>query len=219
MRVAIFDFDGTLYAKETFQLLMDHLKKHPLYHKKYNRFLRAILPPYIGYKLGVYPEKKMKENSMRFYLDVFDQFTINEVDTYFEEVANKMREDFNPLILSKIEEHAADHFHLMLVSGAYTPLLHTVTKGLPFDKIIGTDIPIKEQKIDSKIPIFHVNGLRKNKKVFEALADKEIDWANSFAYGDSYSDLSVLGLVGNPVAVQPDPRLRSIAKKRVWQII
>lgn len=219
MRVAIFDFDGTLYAKETFQVLMDHLKKHPVYHTKYKRFLRAILPPYIGYKLGIYPEKKMKEHSMRFYLDVFDQFSTNELDTYFEEVAEKMRKDFNPLVLSKMEEHVANNVHVMLVSGAYTPLLYSVTKGLPFDKIIGTDIPIKKQKIDSKTPIFHVNGPRKNEKILEALDGKEIDWANSFAYGDSYSDLSVLGLVGNPVAVQPDSRLRSIAEKRVWEII
>ena len=66
MRVAIVDFDGTLYAKETFQILMDHLKKHPVYRTKYNRFFRDILPPYLGYKLKIYPEKKMKERSMQF---------------------------------------------------------------------------------------------------------------------------------------------------------
>ncbi|MHA6259770.1 HAD family hydrolase [Sporosarcina sp. CAU 1771] len=219
MRVAIFDFDGTLYEKETFSTLMDHLKNHPLYHKKYNRFIRSVLPRYIGSKVGVYPEARLKERSMRFYLDVFDKLSSKELDTYFEELAVKMRVDFNATVLSKIDEHVTDNVHVMLVSGAYTPLLHSVTRGLPFDEIIGTDIPLKEQRIDSKTPIFHINGIRKNKKILEALEGKKIDWANSFAYGDSHSDLSVLELVGNPVAVQPEPRLRSVAEKRVWQII
>ena len=78
MRVAIFDFDGTLYAKETFQLLMDHLKKHPTYHTTYNRFFRSMLPPYIGYKLNVYPEKKIKDRSLQFYLDAFDQLSTKD---------------------------------------------------------------------------------------------------------------------------------------------
>ena len=78
VRVAIFDFDGTLYAKETFQLLMDHLKKHPDYHTKYNRFFRSMLPPYIGYKLKVNPEKKMKDRSMQFNLDAFDKLSTKD---------------------------------------------------------------------------------------------------------------------------------------------
>ena len=44
MRVAIFDFDGTIYAEETFTLLMKHLKEHPIYHSSYKRFYRAIAP-------------------------------------------------------------------------------------------------------------------------------------------------------------------------------
>ena len=130
-----------------------------------------------------------------------------------------MRKDFNPLVLSKIKQHVADGVHIMLVSGAYTPLLHSVTKELPIDTIIGTDIPVKKQLIDSKTPIFHVHGLKKNEKILSYLSGKEIDWSNSFAYGDSYSDLSVLELVGNPVAVQPDSKLKSIAEERMWQII
>ena len=51
MRVAIFDFDGTLYAEETFTILMKHLKEHPIYQSSYKSFYRAIVPPYIANKL------------------------------------------------------------------------------------------------------------------------------------------------------------------------
>jgi len=219
MRVAIFDFDGTLYAKETYQLLMDHLKKHPVYHTRFNRFYRSILPPYLGHKLKVYPTHKMRARSMEIYLKALEGLSADELEEYFEEIAEKMRADFNPLVISQVNKHANDGLHIMLVSGAYTPLLHIVTKGLPIDTIIGTDIPLNNRTLDTKAPIYHVQGLRKNEQIDAFLGDKEIDWGNSFAYGDSYSDLSVLDLVGNPIAVQPEQRLKDLAVKRNWQII
>ncbi|UJL48181.1 HAD-IB family hydrolase [Virgibacillus sp. NKC19-16] len=219
MRVAIFDFDGTLYANETFPILMDHLKNHPVYHSKYKRFLRTILPPYIGSKLKIYPKHKMRERSMQIYLAALDQLSKQELDTYFEEIAEKMKTNFNQQVIERLEQHISDNDHVMLVSGAYTPLLQSVTKELLFHTIIGTDIPLKEQHVDSKSPIYHIQASRKNEKIQTALANKDIDWSNSFAYADSFSDLPVFELVGNPVAVKPEPRLESTAKNRGWEII
>ena len=48
---------------------------------------------------------------------------------------------------------------------------------------------------------------------------KTVDWKNSYAYGDSYADLPVLNLVGNPIAVKPDEKLRHIAIRKQWEII
>jgi len=38
-------------------------------------------------------------------------------------------------------------------------------------------------------------------------------------YTDSFSDVPVLEAVGQPVAVNPDPRLRRRANKRGWRIV
>jgi FMN phosphatase YigB (HAD superfamily) len=42
MRVAIFDFDGTLYPQETFTLMMNYMKEHPVHSRKYKSFYRAL---------------------------------------------------------------------------------------------------------------------------------------------------------------------------------
>lgn len=219
MRVAIFDFDGTLYEKETFQIMMEHLKNHPLYHTRYQSFFMRILPRYIGFKIKVYPEGRMKEKSMQLYLNALKQLSQIEVETYFREIAADMREDFNPLVLSKLEQHIDDGDYVMLVSGSYTPFIQIVTEQLGFDKVIGTDIFYENNTIDYSTPVYHINGLRKNEKIEEALHGKVVDWENSYAYADSLSDLSVLELVGNPVAVQPDEPLQIIAEERKWKII
>jgi len=44
------------------------------------------------------------------------------------------------------------------------------------------------------------------------------DLADSYFYSDSHSDLALLRQVGHPVAVNPDPRLKAIAKRRGWPV-
>jgi HAD superfamily hydrolase (TIGR01490 family) len=219
MRAAIFDFDGTLYKKETFPVLMKHLKHHPLYHKRYKRFFRTILPPYIGYKLKIYPEHRMRERSMQIYLSSLNNLSTEEVYSYFGELADKMQDDYNTKVLEKLNSHLAKGDMVMIVSGAFTPLLKAAANKYNIDKIIGTEVPFAENKFDSKAPIYHIQGARKKEKIQEAFKNSEIDWENSYAYADSLSDLPVLEMVGNPVAVQPEPRLLTVAEERKWEII
>ncbi|MCM3637021.1 HAD-IB family hydrolase [Sporosarcina luteola] len=220
MKVAIFDFDGTLYSKETFQLLMDHLKQHPTHRAKYKSFFRRILPLYIGYKIKIVPEAKMREGSMQIYANALNSLTKPELDQYFEDMKESMRLHFNDEVVARVQQHRNDDMHVMLVSGAYTSLLHAVTEGIEFDTIIGTDIPFTEDgAFDSQKGIYHIQGNRKTEKVMEMLDGKQVDWEHSFAYGDSYSDLPVLELVGNPVAVRPEERLKQIAEDRNWTIM
>jgi phosphoserine phosphatase len=52
------------------------------------------------------------------------------------------------------------------------------------------------------------------------LAEREgIDLTRSTAYSDSHTDLAFLEAVGNPVAVNPDKRLRAIALTRDWPVL
>jgi|SRR5690625_493704 len=219
MRVAIFDFDGTLYKRETFQLLMNYLKKHPEYNKYYGRFFRSILPRFIAYKLKLYPESRMKERSMQIYINALQHLSKQQILTFFAEIAEIMQDDFNHKVVEKLKQHNKDNVYTMLVSGAFIPLLEPAVANYEFDQIIGTAIPFNDDTFDQTTPIFHIQGERKKDKIFDALKDHSIDWENSYAYGDSYSDLPVLQLVGNPVAVQPDNELLTLAKRKNWHII
>lgn len=221
MRVAVFDFDGTVYKKETFKILMKHLKEHPEYGKQYQRFFRAMLPGYLSYKLKLSPEDKMKERSMQLYLSAFKDSSLEKLHSFFKKVAIELKNDFNTDILERLAWHKANGDYMMLVSGAYTYLLEMIIKEghLPFDLIIGTDIPTKNQLINNIHTMRHIQGNRKIEEIKKVLMDKQIDWENSYAYGDSYSDLPMLKLVGNPVAVQPDKKLETVASLHNWEII
>lgn len=219
MKVAIFDFDGTIYKYETYSLMMEFAKNHKEYKDKYKSFYYSIVPPYVGYKLRIYPEKKMKANLTQKYLHFFNGNPIEKVYSYFHEIACKMKDDFHPLVLERIEQHDKDGHIIMVVSGAFQPLLEAALSHLPIDIIIGTEIPTKDQKVDAKMPIDHVQSDRKAELILEKLKNKVIDWKNSFAYGDSTADLPVLEMVGNPVAVCPDVKLQQVANQRKWKVL
>lgn len=219
MRLAIFDFDGTLYEKETFQLLMDHLKTHPVYHTKYKEFIRASLPRYVASKLKLYPKQRMKERLMQIYARTLRGIAEEDIHTFFEELAIKMKPNFNQEVSERLKQHHANGVYVMVVSGAYDLLLEKSLMHLPIDAMIGTHIPFKDHQIDSHAPIEPVQGMRKNEKIDAFIQGKEIDWINSYAYGDSFTDVSVLELVGHPVAVNPEQSLENVAIERNWEVI
>lgn len=140
MKVAIFDFDGTLFPNETFPLLMGHLKNHPLHFQKYRNFFLRILPVYLAYKCKLYPEQKMKEYSMWSYIAAFGTSPKSEIDQFFSQIGESMSQNLSEPVLHRLEQHRREGYYTMLVSGAYEPLLHSVTKNVNFDCIIGSSI-------------------------------------------------------------------------------
>lgn len=219
MRVAIFDFDGTVYKKETFRVLMNYLKNHPTYQTKYKSFLVKMLPYYLGYKIKLVPEQKMKTKSVKLYLKTFDNQTPKQINEFFQGVNDLLAPDYNQKVIQSLEKHQADQLHTMLVSGAYTEMLQVINKQFGFAEIIGTNIPYENGVHKNRMPILHVNGIHKKEAILSSLKNQEIDWENSYAYADSFSDLYVLEMVGNPVAVNPDQKLRKIATERNWTIL
>ncbi|MGO4256509.1 HAD family hydrolase [Marmoricola sp. RAF53] len=77
----------------------------------------------------------------------------------------------------------------------------------------------------------HINGVYTGRLVGEmlhgpakgeailALAEREgLDLSRCSAYSDSYNDLTMLSLVGDPCAINPDARLRHHAREHGWRI-
>lgn len=219
MRVAIFDFDGTLYPQETYTVMMNYLKEHPVHSSKYKKFYKALMKPYLAYKMKLYPEGKMKAKSMQLYLNALKDLSQEELEEYFIEMSNGMSKDLNQTVVERLKKHLIDGDHVLVVSGAFTTMLNEVTKEFAVHQVIGTEIPYSNGSLDTANEIFHIQGIRKNMMIDQALNGYDIDWENSTAYGDSISDISVLELVGNPVAVRPENRLRSIAEERKWEIL
>lgn len=62
-----------------------------------------------------------------------------------------------------------------------------------------------------------LSGQRKANAIHVHAAENGVDLAQSYALGDSISDLQMLECVGHPIAVNPDGRLAKIATERGWR--
>jgi hypothetical protein len=65
---------------------------------------------------------------------------------------------------------------------------------------------------------FYAYGPHKAAAIKALAEDLRLNLEGSFAYSDSATDMPMLEVVGNPVAVNPDKPLRRIAIERDWTI-
>ncbi|MET0785920.1 MAG: haloacid dehalogenase-like hydrolase, partial [Paenisporosarcina sp.] len=137
MRVAIFDFDGTLYPLETYTVMMNHLKEHPVHSSKYKSFYRALMRPYLAYKMKLYPEGKMKAKSMQLYLNALKDLSQDEIENYIIEMSNGMSKNLNQTVVERLKKHLIDGDHVLVVSGAFTTMLKEVTREYAVHQVIG----------------------------------------------------------------------------------
>ena len=61
-------------------------------------------------------------------------------------------------------------------------------------------------------------GLAKAEAIRALAAAEDLDLSTCSAYSDSINDVPMLSLVGDPVAVNPDPELREHAASNDWRI-
>jgi len=220
MKVALFDFDGTLYPHETFDILIEKIKKHPEYKTVYTKFIRSFGPTYIGYKLKLVSRLTMQNKALEKYIHSFKGMYKEEIESFFHEIANNMIEDMRPGLVEQLRKLKEDNYYIVLVSGAFMPLLEALFKSDSVDYIFGSVIHYDEGKLDHKKQFNRVHSGMKVKLLMDHFNSRgdTVDWENSLAFSDSYSDIQMLELVGNPVPVQPDEKLLKIATEKNWKI-
>jgi len=123
----------------------------------------------------------------------------------------------NESIIVEVNKARLNGYHTVLLSGSYEYLLNSIGKYLEFDSVIGTRIYFKEDKFDLSRELEVASGESKLRRINEKF--ESINWNESLAYADSYSDIHILKAVGQPVAVNPDTKLKVIADEMKWRII
>lgn len=219
MKVALFDFDGTIYPYETFETLRLHMRDNPEYKKYYKHFVRRFAPAYFGHKLKLVPELQYQYKALESYIHAFKGATKKEMDEFFNIVGESMRKELNENVMERLQWLRDNDYYTILVSGAFRPMLEAIFKD-EFCHIIGSEVSYNEKgTVSTKQPFVRVFGTRKIELIFDHLKKKEIEWEESHAYSDSATDLSMLKLVGHPVVVKPDLTLEIIADKNGWEIL
>jgi HAD superfamily phosphoserine phosphatase-like hydrolase len=223
MKLAIYDFDGTIFEKETLPFIVKYYGANKYSKVKLARFYARILALVGKYKLKLDPnldKEAFRSQAAKLFMILFEGMTKDQIIDFFAACTTEIVNHFNQDVIDSLHEKKAAGYHTVICSGANTLLLGEVGKHLPVDTIIGTELEfLDDQTYDYDAEPMIVTGVNKPKALLKVFDQEKIDWANSWAYGDSYYDHDILTLTGNPVAVNPDPGLRQIATSKGWTIL
>ena len=120
-----------------------------------------------------------------------------------------------PDALQQLRGHKAAGHRIVLLSGALDFLLEPM-KDL-VDDVLCASLAEENGVYTGELSGAPVAGDARARMLASFARRRNLDLSQSYAYADSISDLPMLEAVGNPVAVNPDRRLRAAAKDRGWQ--
>ena len=123
-----------------------------------------------------------------------------------------------PGALERVRHHQARGDLVCIVSGSMGFIVDHVAAHLDIDHAIYTRVEERAGRLTGEVvePLCFERG--KLHWLREFIQEHEIDLARSWFYSDSITDLPLLEEVGHPIAVNPDPRLARLARRRGWPI-
>jgi len=218
-KLAIFDFDGTLFMGDTLPYIGKAWKAQTGRYFRYYFLYAKIAPVLILYKLHLITREKLKYLAVKIFQQVFRGMTKAEVTRLFRTVFQQIRPLFCEKVIEEIRQAKKEGYHTVLLSGCYTELLEMIAQDLQFDTVLGMNLSFRDNLFDHRAPFRFINGESKQEMLRTHFQDEEINWTESRSYADSITDLPILTPVGQPTAVNPEPRLFKEATTRHWRIL
>ncbi|MBN8867389.1 MAG: HAD-IB family hydrolase [Solirubrobacterales bacterium] len=145
--------------------------------------------------------------------------SFTEISRMWPEVLAGILPRIYPEVLAEVHRHQDEGRETYIVSAAGSDMVESLAQVLGMDGGIGTRYVVEDGAYTGALDGPFVYGPGKVIAI-EALAEeRNLDLAGSWAYSDSASDLPMLGVVGNAVAVNPDAPLLEVARREGWQVM
>lgn len=118
----------------------------------------------------------------------------------------------------QIERHRSEGHVLAILSTSPTYITRPLAEVLGIDEVISTQFEVQDGHFTGRLVGPACVGKGKVHWAENLGARMDVDLGASWFYTDSYTDMPMLERVGNRVIVNPDPRLKRIAKRRGWPV-
>ncbi|GAB4339535.1 MAG: hypothetical protein Kow0037_24670 [Calditrichia bacterium] len=209
---AVFDIDGTLLPGESLERRFLRLLKEKgiLRPHHYLPFLLELL-----IKLPQFIQPGYFKSNKRYYrgLPAAPILALAE---------SCVREEAIPTISKKgleyIEHFKKEGVNILLLSGSPEFLVKPLAEMLVVPHYIGCRLEVKDHRFTGKLSGAHPFGTRKTDILRDFQKKNPINFKESIVFANHHSDYDHMKLFGRAVAVNPTPRLHSLAKKINWPV-
>ncbi len=214
MRLALFDLDNTLLGGDSDHAWGDWLcARGILDGVAYKARNDAFYQDYLAGKLDI-------QAYLNFSLEILGRSEMRQLADWHLEF---MKECIEPIILPKGEallaEHRAAGDKLLIITATNRFVTQPIAARLGVETLLATECEMADGRYTGRttdVPCFKEGKVT---RLNRWLAENGLDLSDSAFYSDSMNDLPLLEQVTRPVAVDPDPTLRTEAERRGWPVI
>lgn len=215
-KFAVFDIDGTVIRWQLFHAVVDELAKQGSIDAQSTKVIHDARMTW----------KK------RAHSDSFKDYEHAVVDVYHAALKNIRMTDFDAAIAAIFETYRdqvytytrdlikslkAQNYTLIAISGSHQEIVEKMAEHYGFDYVIGSKYPTKDGAYTGEEITPVIVG--KGKLLKELVAVHGLSWKDSIAVGDTGSDISMLKLVEQPIAFNPNQELFNEASTEGWKIV
>ena len=145
--------------------------------------------------------------------------TREELDNLIEEFIQKNINDLTDNLTKDLLNEASFADKVLIASGSHDFLVKGFADFFKIDSSIGTPVELKNNIFTGQLsgePTFSDGKVRAVEKWCNS---NDIEVKDSIFYSDSINDLPMFEVCGVPIAVNPDEKLKKIAKERAFKVI
>lgn len=214
-KFAVFDLDGTLYDTHLGVELLRELAS------------RGAIPGVDGEKFDkVYRAWKNSPDRTDYYdqhLDVYYNERLvgvlkHEFDVACHHIADAVLRHTYTELYDRLKSHKRDGYVIIIISKSPKPAVEAVASRLGADYIWGWEFSFDDGVYSGQYT-YSDGSSDKEVIVRDIVSKNNLTFDDSYGYGDSRGDISVLQLVDHPVCVNPDRFLKEAAESRGWKIL
>lgn len=213
---AFFDLDNTLIRGSSLFLLARGLKDYGYFTTSdFTNFFWKQLKFVVVGKESLGDQDRIKD----LVLKIAAGHSLSKLESLADEL---IRTELLPKIYDQTLAIAKNHIEngqeVWLVTASPQRLAQLLATKLGLTGAIGSQAVVVDDIFTGEILGKPIHGKVKAQEVAKLAAERNFDLSKCFAYSDSSNDLPMLEMVGNAVVVNGDRKLRSMAKKRGWEI-
>lgn len=192
MKLAVFDFDGTVLRGNTWHLFFAGQLRE--------RRVRApwLLAALVVRRTRLVPAEWLQDQALAPWRGQ-SRPQVEEAARGFYET--QLRPRLRAAALAEISRHRAQGDEVVVVSAAWDVLLAPFAAELGLARWAGTPVAFEGDRCAGRLAAPLLRGEAKAAWLRQTFAGQEVDWAGSHAYGDEAADLPMLRLVGSPCFV------------------
>ncbi|MSP61283.1 MAG: HAD family hydrolase [Myxococcales bacterium] len=213
---AFYDVDGTLIKANIVHAFAWYAAHQPTLGGSLAKTLLTALSVPMFLAADKLSRKAFNELFYRYYKGMSEDRLVLLAEELFDDV---IKPSIFPRARDLVEESKRAGCKQVILSGGLDFTVRPLARYLGIDVFLANRLEFSDGYATGRLHKPFIAGATKAEIMRDYAAANDIDLARSWAYSDSYSDYPMLAVVGRPTAVNPDFRLRNVARSYDWPVL